>query len=97
MAIQLPRQQRSTGVGSRDVGVAPSRRPVRCADERFDRLRRECPSCGELGARIVYGYPTRVLQIAARQGKVILGGCTHRGATHECPTGHRWEDISSVR
>ncbi len=74
MALQIPRQQRSTSAVSSDVGVATSRRVVRCADERFDRLRRECPSCGELGARIVYGYPTRVLQIAARQGKVVLGG-----------------------
>ncbi len=95
MAIQGSRNRRSTTSPSGDVGAVPSRRIVRCADDRFDRLRRVCPSCGELGVRIVYGYPTRVLQIAARQGKVILGGCTHRGDTHVCPNGHRWEDGSS--
>ena len=97
MALQIPRQQRSTSALSGGVDVVSTRRNARCADERFDRLRRTCPTCGELGARIVYGYPTRVLQIAARQGKVVLGGCTHRGATHVCPSGHRWEDTSSVR
>lgn len=74
-----------------------ARRTNRCADDdRFDDLRRSCPSCGALGVRIVYGYPNRVLSSAARRGKVVLGGCTHRGSTHQCPEGHQWEDLGSL-
>jgi hypothetical protein len=60
------------------------------ADERYDSLRRPCPACGLLGLRIVYGQPSAALVDAARRGKVILGGCTHRIATHRCPYGYEW-------
>jgi hypothetical protein len=75
------------------AGVEPSsRRTPRCApDERFDRLQSPCPTCGQPGVRIVYGYPTGPLVAAARRGKVIVGGCTYRSATHRCPIGHEWE------
>jgi hypothetical protein len=69
----------------------PTRRSPRCSDERFDRLCRPCPTCGQLGIRIVYGYPSGPLLVAARRGKVIVGGCTHRSVTHRCPQGHEWE------
>jgi hypothetical protein len=74
-------------------GVEPSsRRTPRCSpDERFDRLQSPCPTCGLPGVRIVYGYPTGPLMAAARRGKVIVGGCTYRSATHRCPDGHEWE------
>lgn len=91
MAIQLP-VRRPTG--GEDAATTQALRAARCAPDRFDRLRRPCPTCGELGVRIVYGYPSRPLQVAARQGKVVLGGCTHRGATHVCSHGHQWEDRS---
>lgn len=68
------------------------RRTARCGDDRYEQLRRPCPTCGQLGVRIVYGYPSRTLFAAARRGQVVLGGCTHRPATHQCPEGHRWED-----
>ncbi|HJR24029.1 MAG TPA: hypothetical protein VJ804_01040 [Acidimicrobiales bacterium] len=60
------------------------------ADERYDSLRRPCPACGLPGLRIVYGEPSAALVDAARRGKVILGGCTHRTATHRCPYGYEW-------
>ena len=60
------------------------------AGDRFARLQRPCPACGQLGVRIVYGYPSGPLVSAAQQGKVIVGGCTHRPATHRCPSGHEW-------
>ena len=91
MAIQTVPSRRSTILPSGDVGAAPARRSARCADDRFERLRRPCPICDVPGARIVYGVPSRALAAAARQGKVILGGCTHSAATHQCPSGHRWE------
>ncbi len=77
----------------RVAGVEPSsRRTPRCSsDERFDRLQRPCPVCGQPGLRIVYGYPTGPLVTAARRGKVIVGGCTYRSVTHRCPQGHEWE------
>ena len=59
-------------------------------EERYDSLRRACPACGLLGLRIVYGQPSAALVDAARRGKVILGGCTHRIATHRCPYGYEW-------
>ena len=62
----------------------------RAADDRYDSLRRHCPECGELGVRIVYGIPSAPLVNAAREGKVVLGGCTHLPATHHCPRGHEW-------
>lgn len=64
--------------------------PETVADERYDSLRRACPACGLLGLRIVYGQPSAALVDAARRGKVILGGCTHRIATHRCPYGYEW-------
>ena len=68
------------------------RRSTRCSsDERFDALQRPCPTCGQPGIRIVYGYPTGPLLAAARRGKVIVGGCTYRSETHRCPDGHEWE------
>lgn len=67
------------------------RRTARCVDDRYENLRRPCPTCGQLGVRIVYGYPSRVLFAAARRGQVVLGGCTHRDVTHKCPDGHEWE------
>ena len=62
----------------------------RAADERYDNLRRQCPVCGQLGVRIVYGYPTAPLVTAAQEGKLLLGGCTYLSATHHCPRGHEW-------
>lgn len=64
--------------------------PDPLSDERYDALRRPCPACGLLGLRIVYGQPSAALVDAARRGKVILGGCTHRAATHRCPVGYEW-------
>lgn len=66
--------------------LAPSPTP----DERYDALRRPCPACGLPGLRIVYGEPSAALVDAARRGKVLLGGCTHRAATHRCPYGYEW-------
>jgi hypothetical protein len=75
--------------------TSPRRRTAAAAcsspDERYDALRRPCPGCGELGVRIVYGYPSGPLVRAAARGKVVLGGCTYRAATHRCPNGHEWE------
>jgi len=59
-------------------------------DARFDNLRRRCPTCGELGLRIVYGYPSDSLLSAAEHSKLILGGCTHSAMTHRCQNGHQW-------
>jgi hypothetical protein len=79
------------GMANFDLPVR-SRRTTRCTtDERFDRLQSPCPTCGQPGVRIVYGYPTGPLTAAARRGKVIVGGCTYRSATHRCPAGHEWE------
>jgi hypothetical protein len=71
--------------------------PSACApaDDRYDRLRRPCPVCGELGARIVYGYPSGPLVRAAARGQLVLGGCTYRAATHRCAGGHEWESVGS--
>lgn len=60
------------------------------ADDRYERLQRPCPTCGQLGVRIVYGHPSGTLVTAARRGKLIVGGCIHRAATHRCPNGHEW-------
>jgi len=59
-------------------------------DQRFANLRRPCPACGELGVRIVYGYPTGSLISASERGQLLLGGCTHRASTHRCSHGHEW-------
>ena len=59
-------------------------------DERFEKLRRRCPLCGELGLRIVYGIVSPSLMLAAARRKVVIGGCTHRGPTHRCLHGHEW-------
>jgi hypothetical protein len=32
---------------------------------------------------------------AAARGKVLLGGCTYRSATHRCPAGHEWESLAA--
>jgi hypothetical protein len=64
--------------------------PAAGVDERYDSLRRPCPACGLLGLRIVYGQPSTALVDAAARGKVILGGHTHRAATHRCPYGYEW-------
>jgi hypothetical protein len=61
------------------------------ADDRYDQLRRPCPVCGELGLRIVYGYPSGPLVRAAARGKLVLGGCTYRAVTHRCGNAHEWE------
>jgi hypothetical protein len=58
--------------------------------ERFNNLRRACPACGELGVRIVYGCASGSLISAAERGMVVIGGSTHRAATHVCPRGHEW-------
>ncbi len=63
-------------------------------DQRFDGLRRQCPACGQLGVRIVYGQPSIRLVEAATRGKVVIGGCTHRNPTHRCPRGHEWHSWS---
>ena len=60
------------------------------ADQRYESLRRPCPACGLPGLRIVYGVPSAALVDAARRGKVLLGGTTHRIATHRCPYGYEW-------
>jgi hypothetical protein len=60
-------------------------------DARCDQLRRPCPVCGELGLRIVYGYPSGPLVRAAARGKLVLGGCTYRAVTHRCANGHEWD------
>ena len=67
-----------------------SRPPSLPAGDRFTRLQRPCPSCGQAGVRIVYGCASGSLVSAAQQGKVVIGGCTHRPATHRCPSGHEW-------
>ncbi len=59
--------------------------------DRFDRLRRRCPSCGRLGVRIVYGELRGALEQAAAQGRIVRGGYIHRAATHRCPRAHEWE------
>lgn len=64
---------------------------ARGTDARYERLRRPCPTCGQPGLRIVYGYPGGALVRAAARGLVVLGGCTYRAATHRCPEGHEWE------
>jgi hypothetical protein len=63
---------------------------TRSNDERFERLQRACPACGQAGLRIVYGYPTGNLVEAATRGQLLIGGCTHRAPTHRCPSGHEW-------
>jgi hypothetical protein len=61
------------------------------SDDRYAQLRRPCPICGELGLRIVYGYPSGPLVRAAARGQLVLGGCTYRDVTHRCGNAHEWE------
>lgn len=75
--------------GSRDDWTR-GRRDPRASADRFGRLQRPCPTCGALGARIVYGYPSDQLLDAAGRGQIVLGGCTYRAATHRCANGHEW-------
>ena len=68
---------------------------IRCtgrgiSDQRYERLQASCPECGEDAVRIVYGFPSGALIRAAVRGQVVLGGCTHRDATHRCPRGHEF-------
>ena len=57
-----------------------------------------CPTCGERGTPIVYGYPSLELFEAASRREVVLGGCVVTGddPTHECPNGHRWRVVASA-
>lgn len=75
---------------ARGTNAVACRTAVEIAGDRWERLRRPCPTCGELGARIVYGYPNGPLVAAGRRGQVVLGGCTHLSATHRCAQGHEW-------
>jgi hypothetical protein len=55
-----------------------------------------CPSCGADGIPVLYGLPTYDADEAARDGKVLLGGCIVQGddIQWQC-TGHephRWSD-----
>jgi hypothetical protein len=61
------------------------------SDDRYEQLRRPCPVCGQLGLRIVYGYPSGPLVRAAARGQLVLGGCTYRDVTHRCPNAHEFE------
>jgi hypothetical protein len=65
-------------------------------EARYERLRRPCPECNELGLRIVYGHPCCSLLDAAAQGMVLVGGCTHRAMTHRCPNGHEWQALDTM-
>ena len=67
---------------------------ARSVDVRYERLQRPCPTCGQAGLRIVYGYPGGALIRAAARGLLVLGGCTYRPATHHCPDGHEWDEGS---
>ncbi|MDP1819158.1 MAG: hypothetical protein Q8K58_04615 [Acidimicrobiales bacterium] len=64
--------------------------PAPINPERFNSLRRSCPTCGKLGVRIVYGCASGSLLRAAERGMVVIGGSTHRASTHRCPDGHEW-------
>ena len=87
------------GAEAQSGGMCPSiairqcsaRGADRGSDARYESLQRPCPTCGEPGVRIVYGYPGGALVRAAARGLVVLGGCTYRAATHRCPHGHEWE------
>jgi len=83
------RPQRTTGGVSPRTTPCTTRSPE-ATDQRFDDLRRRCPQCGDLGIRIVYGYPSAALVRAAMRGKLVLGGCTHGEPTHRCAQGHEW-------
>lgn len=85
---------RSRGT-SPQIDALTGRRSTRGADDRYERLERPCPTCGALGVRIVYGYPSGALRAAARAGQVELGGCTYCSVTHHCPNGHEWEQVVS--
>lgn len=81
----------------RSVDQASCRTSIEHAPDRYELLRRPCPSCGDLGIRIVYGYPSGPLSAAARRGQVVLGGCTYRDVSHRCPRGHEWHSPDAPR
>jgi hypothetical protein len=72
--------------------------------ERDDLLAREprpCPWCGAVAVlETIYGYPSPELGEAARQGRVLLGGCvvSRRSMRWYCCACHReWEPRLSSR
>lgn len=57
-----------------------------------------CPTCGERGIRIAYGYPSGEMWDAEAAGKIVLGGCeVWDGMPNwRCSLGHEWRDGEAV-
>jgi hypothetical protein len=90
MSDMTPSAQRTTIRRRSTAGACAT-----TSDDRYDQLRRQCPVCGQLGLRIVYGYPSGPLVRAAARGKLVIGGCTYRAVTHRCPNAHEWESAAA--
>lgn len=58
-----------------------------------------CPDCGRAGVPIMYGEPDREMMVAAKKGRIALGGCViYDGQpTWTCSEGHAWRADESAR